>query len=175
MALGSILLNYSNEISEEDLKKSIDLCLINLNSTLQCIRQGAAISLSNLIRVPDENEDRVKQFLEFFELGFSRTIEQVIASKSNYKNESTANNNKSLFASSCEDDIGMMIMPQQSNDAWCLADGYLYLIYEISNINKKIVKNFIIKQLDLILKLIKIRNYSQHVYIMETFCKLVIF
>jgi hypothetical protein len=167
-----MLLNYSEELQEESLKKSIDLCLINLKSTLQNVRQGAAISLSNLIKACDENECRIKELLEVFETGFNQSVELTSANKLKQKKE--PNKNNKLLSSSCEDDIGMVLL-ESSNEPWCLADGYIYLFYEISSVNKKIVKNFILKQFDLILKLLKLRNYPQHIYIMETFCKLVNF
>jgi hypothetical protein len=166
-----MLLNYSEELQEESLKKSIDLCLINLKSTLQNVRQGAAISLSNLIKACDENECKIKEFLELFETGFNKSVE--LTSVNILKQKEPTKNIK-LLSSSCEDDIGMVLL-ESSNEPWCLADGYLYLFYEISSVNKKIVKNFILKQFDLILILLKSRNYPQHTYIMETFCKLVSF
>ena len=166
-----MFLNYIEELNEEDLKKSIDICLTNLKSTLQSVRQGAAISLSNLIKTCSENDDKIKQFLDLFEAGFNNTIELTSVKK---QNEREPNRIIKSLSSSCEDDIGMILL-ESSSESWCLADGYLYLFFEISSVNKKIIKNFMIKQFDLMLKLIKIRNYSQHVYIMETFCKLVNF
>ena len=76
--------------------------------------------------------------------------------------------------STCDDDIGNIEC--QKSEPWHLADGHLYLIYEISNISKSVLfKKYVLNQFDSVLKLLMMRHYIQHVNLMQSFCKIVSF
>ena len=170
-----MVLNYVDELDTENLNQIINLFLINLNSSLQSVRQGAAISLSNLLKAftTFENEAKINEFLELIEKGFNESIELVNINIPETTERVTISFKKAKRGeASCEDDIGLINLNEKS-EAWHKSDGYLYIFYEISTINNKRIKTFLIKQFDSILKLLKIRSYSEHVYIMESFCKLV--
>jgi hypothetical protein len=153
--------------------------------------------------VDPQYEDKVKSLLDLIDNNFSEAIELVGLNKEHQvdlkencdqlytpytsmakdspavkklmkKKALKKEQHQVIDQASCEDDIGM-INTAKSNEPWHLADGYLYLFYEIScNINNnKIIKSFLNKQFDLVHKLLKLRSYNQHVNIMETFSKLV--
>lgn len=211
------MLNHANEMKDEQLTCLNTLFLKNLQHSIQSVRQGASISLSNVFKTCFIlNDSFLNNLLNQLNEKFVTTIEilktgeinneqiksencqslytpytTMVVKQTGIKNDARNRlkrlkkpiTKESIFVdqASCEDDIGM-INKLDSNQPWHFADGYLYFIYELSAMctnnnqlhkNFKLIKSFLNKQFDLILKLLSIRTYNQHVNILETFCKLV--
>lgn len=158
-------MNFPEEC-KDDRDNLLTLFYENLGFPISTVRQGAAASIANMIRV--YGPDVIPGVIERIIYGLESVSRQLPDACSGFNSLTISPETRYSYPPG---PWAQLIPYARPSQPWELGDGCLYLIGDISSIPE--CQTHLTPLIPHIIKASQARSYSQHVVLLETVCKIV--